>query len=256
MTSPETPEPRRRALLLRLDTYDLRARILPALIVAAPAVALAVTLQLDLTGAHRLWSLIGIAVWPLVTAVTRRLGAAAQPGLWASWDGAPTTHRLRWATGPPSVISARHAEIHRVLGNRVGLPAAAEETSDPGRADAVYADVARRLFGLTRNDQRFALLHRENANYGFARNLYGARHVGLFVSAATLVLALSVGIFITVIRDAAAAASLLLPTLLSIGALAGWTRLVTSALVRPPADALADRLLEALQTLADDQPDT
>ena len=239
--------------LPRLDSYDLRARVLPALLVAAPALALAVALPFGLHGAHRLWSLVGLAVWPLAAALMRTFGNAVQPGLWNSWGGAPTTVRLRWATGPGSVIAARHQEARDVLGDRVTLPNAVAEGRDPQGADAIYADVARRLFGLTRGDHRFPLLHRENANYGFARNLYGARRFALSIAFGSLAAAAATGTFLAVTRNPSAAVPLLLPALVSVVALVVWWRAVTPALVRPPADSLADQLLAALQALAADR---
>lgn len=246
-----TPSTPRR--LPQVDTYDLRARILPALLVAVPALALALTLPFGLRGAHRLWSLVALAVMPLAAALMRRLGNAAQAQLWTSWGGAPTTQRLRWTPGPPSVIAARHREVRSVLEDRVALPTVATERKDPGGADAVYADAVARLLGLTRHDSRFALLHRENANYGFARNLYGARCLALGVSALTLAAGLAVGGYLALGRGPSTATPLLLPILVALAALVTWWRLVTPALVRVPAEAFADRLLEALQTLARDR---
>lgn len=250
-TTPRTAG--RRLSLPRLNSYDLRARVLPALLVAAPALALAVALPFGLHGAHRLWSLVGVAVWPLATAFMRSFGNTAQSGLWDSWGGAPTTRRLRWATGPRSVIAGRHQEVRAVLGDRARLPTAAAEGRDRQGADAVYADVAGRLFGLTRGDRRFPLLHRENASYGFTRNLYGARRFALTVSAGSLTAAVAIGAFLAVTRSTSAATPLLLPVLVALAALGVWWRAITPAIVRPPAEALADRLMEALQTLAADR---
>jgi hypothetical protein len=252
VTDPAPPS--RPAWLPRVDSYDLRARFVPALLVAAPALALALVLPLGpLHGAQRLWSLLGLAVVPLAAAVVRRLGHAAQPLLFAAWGGAPTTQRLRWASAARRLVAARHTELRTVLGSRLPLATASAERKDPAAADALYADAVRRLLGLTRHDDRFRLLHRENANYGFARNLYGARPLGIAVSAGSLLTAAAVAVYLVMNGEASAAAPLLLPALVALAALLAWRLLVTPALVRAPADAFADRVLEALQTLAQDR---
>jgi len=236
---------------MHLDTYDLRARVLPALLVAAPALALAVTMPLGLQGLHRLWSLVGLAVWPLAIALMRRFGNAVQPKLWASWGGPPATDRLRWSSNTPVVTAARHAEVKSVLGAGVRLPTATVERRDPAAADAIYGDVVRRLLGRTRANQTFALLHRENANYGFARNLYGARTFALGVAGSTLVVVLGIAAHQVKAAGIGAVTPLLLPGLVALAALLVWGWLITPELVRPPADALADRLMDALQLLAE-----
>ena len=184
-----------------VDTYEWRARLAPAVLVTAPLLAAAPALavvagSIGLEGFQRLWALLLLAVVPLAAALTRRLGKAAQPQLWASWGGPPTTDRFRWSSGAHDVIAARHAEVTAVLRDRARLPTAAVEAQDPAAADSIYGEAVRRLLGLTRNDPRFKLLRQENANYGFARNVYGARRLALAVAVTTLLVVVLVGAYV------------------------------------------------------------
>lgn len=236
-----------------VDTYDFRARFLPAVLLVTPVIAVVLASPVGLHGAQRLWSVVGIAVVPFVGNVMRKLGRDVQTHLWTCWGGAPTTQRFRWASNDAGLTGALHAEIRTVLGNSVTLPTAAEEALDPAAADRVYADVTRRVLGLTRRGPEFRLLRVENAKYGYARNLLGARRLGLAVSVASL--AVAGGLIWRGVHDGQALAALhVLPVAVAVIAVVLWGRYINPAFVRPAADAFAARVVDALQTLARTKP--
>ena len=63
----------------------------------------------------------------------------------------------------------------------MGVATQAEEQADPSAADAAYNTATSAIRNQAR-DARFALLHKENANYGFRRNLLGLRLWGIAAS--------------------------------------------------------------------------
>jgi hypothetical protein len=73
------------------------------------------------------------------------------------------------------------------------MPSAAEEQHDPAHADAIYSSATKVLIE-SRRDESHSLLHKENAAYGFRRNLYGLRGAALCLAA--LLLAGTVGVFL------------------------------------------------------------
>jgi len=207
------------------DNYERRARLAPAVLIALPALALGIALLPALPGANRLWALVNFAALPLAHALVRRLGHATQADLWAAWDGPPTTQRLRWRSSPSkAVIAQRHADVQAALGGHLPLPTAAVEARDPAQADALYAEAVRRLLGVTRGNSQFPLLHQENANYGFARNLHGGKRLGQAISLASLLVALGVGIPITLLHPPGRAIGLLAPAVVAAIALLECSR--------------------------------
>lgn len=231
-----------------LDAYVLRARVAPAVLIAAPALALGIALVPMLPGLTRLWSLLAFAIFPLAAAITRQLGITAQPRLYAAWGGPPATARLRWSDSlRRDVIARRHREARAVLG--YSLPTTAGETRDPQAAEDAYTEAIRRLRGKTRDKHRFALLYKENVAYGFARNLYGGRRLGQLIAGGTLLATAAAATAIGQLTTFVNAVPLLLPGIVSLLALGLWP-LITETTVRPPAEAYAERLMEALQTLA------
>lgn len=119
-------------------------------------------------------------------------------------------------------------------------------------ADEQYAAVTRELRRLTRDRKRFPLVYRELTNYGFARNLYGCKPLGLTISGVVLFASLAGGY---ARAPEIAPLSYVQPpwiwgivssTLMSIA----WL-MVTKATVKAPADAYANAIVEALSTLAE-----
>lgn len=240
------------AKMAGVDLYALRARILPAILATAPLIALGVLALPLLEGAQKFWSVTSLAVPAYVTLLSRRAGNRIEGDLYELWGGAPTTQRLRFAsTTSPEEITRRHERIRLILGDERELPNLEAEQAHPEESDRRYVDSVRRIRAKVRNHPQFELLNLENRNYGFARNLFGLKILGL--ACAWFGLVTSVGIGLTLMirdRGPADAAVALLPFLVSVGALLAW-RMVDSDYVRPCADAYADAVIEALDLLPD-----
>jgi hypothetical protein len=110
--------------------------------------------------------------------------------------------------------------------------------------------------GGTRARRReYPLIFIENCNYGFRRNMLGLRRSGLPLASTTSVMA-PVAIALEL------AGQLHLPIGLSglaafvaAAAILGWWRVVTPEWVKPIAQAYANQLIEAAETLADRPPE-
>ena len=61
----------------------------------------------------------------------------------------------------------------------IPLPTAQEEEACPEWADAKYAEAVRALRDATRDGGRFPLVFAENVSYGFRRNLWGLKPIGM-----------------------------------------------------------------------------
>lgn len=169
-----------------LDSYSLRARFLPAVLVLAPAVAaLAAWLPLESAAWKTLASLgalAGSAI--LLSHLARDLGQRKQQSLFARWGGAPSTRFLRHRD--ISLNAATRERYHSKLASSVPgieMPSNRSERAKPEAADAVYASCADWLREKTRDHGRFQLLFEENVSYGFRRNLWAMKPAGVLLAA-------------------------------------------------------------------------
>ena len=234
--------------------YSLMARTLPMVLAMAPliAVAAAVGSVLPLPGIAVPGSaLLVTALTALATQLSRDAGKRIQPELWRSWGGAPATQLMRWRNPRPSAVAVavRHQHVQALVAGSLPLPTPAEEQADPDGADQAY-DVALGIVrGLARDPVRFSLLHKENAAYGFRRNLLGLRRLGQPASLGALA---SAAVFIGLAAASHSAVDWFWGGCLVVVAVASlvmWAR-ASAAWVEPIAWAYADRLLEAAQVLA------
>lgn len=232
------------------DEYDRRARIYPALLAVAPLSITGVVLGIT---SPEWWSAVAsVAVasgfWFLAAQVGRSPGKRLEPGLWATWGGPPTTILLRHRDNPNRVHLERvHVRVASVAG--FPMPTASDEEASPETADETYEAATRELIAKTRDPARFALLFKENINYGFRRNMLGLRPWGI---AACIVAAGFTGL--TAIAGAGPlevepGTAVTLIGLDGLSAVAWW-RFVNAEWVKQPAFAYAERLLETTVQLS------
>ena len=170
------------------DSYNRVARVYPVLLCALPLAALTTLLR------HKFeWGvseglleviLLAATLYALAS-VARSRGKRTEVTLIALWGGWPTTILLRHRdlTIDPLTKKRYHGKLAAL--SRLKFPDDAEEAQRPAEADQVYRSATRSLIEARRGAQ-FAILHAENASYGFRRNL-----LGLKPAAVTLALAVA-----------------------------------------------------------------
>lgn len=229
------------------DHYSFQARLRPALLTLLPA-ALAVFAW---TGpgekwVSALWTLIGTVGGTFFLAVfARNQGKQLEQHLWQSWGGAPTTQLLRH-TGPANPIMRErwHKSLTKLLGK--SFPASEQEAADPVSADNIYAAAVRLHIGKTRDTKKYPLVYKENVNYGFCRNLYAMRVLGITVSILGIVASCAAGIWF-ICGDKSQIAPWACAGLNAF-MLILWVVVVKSSWVKVPAFAYAERLLESTES--------
>jgi len=229
------------------DSYTRRARLQPALLVAVPiALAVLACFPEGLVGWGVLWSLlVACGGTMLLSQMARDRGKDKEPELFQMWGGKPTTQLLRHHNTRNRVLLARrHAKLAVLIPSMV-IPTAEEEASNPVYADEVYDACTAFLLEKTRDKKIFSLLFEENCSYGFRRNLWGMRPLGVMTSV-VCPLVVSVGmLFGYVLPKPLAISCLSLDLLLFLG----WIAWFTPAWVRIAADAFAERLLASCDSL-------
>ena len=252
-------------LLAPFDRYTVHARIMPALFSLLPlAVLVFGSAPAEWRLSAALLAVVGTGGGTaLLAQVARDRGRAKQSLLWEMWGGPPTTRLLRQSqsSGHPSRDRWR-TRLQRLTGDP--LPTEEDERSDPASADARYAAAVGVLREATRDGARFPLVAAENANYGFRRNLWGLKPWGASVA---LVSALGCwGLFASVLDPGQEGWRAAIETLATdptavmrfvgacfntVGA-AAWLLVVTPQWVKTVAEAYAEHLLGADESLASD----
>jgi hypothetical protein len=230
------------------DAYTRKARIAPAVLVGVPGGALLIAGAISPENLVRAVGVFLGAIGIVVAILVRDAGRKAQPKLWESWGGPPTTSRLRWRSGAPEAAMRRlHARVGAATGEE--LPDAASEEADPAEADRRYEEAVGLLRERTRKADDSPLVAAENADYGFRRNSYGVRSYGI---AAALVGTL-VSIALAVLGSEAMTTRLdrWVPAAIVCALCFGfWLLIVSPDWVRRAAENYADRLLEAADSVA------
>jgi hypothetical protein len=247
---------------LQFDAYERKARIYPGLLALLPLIfAFAVVLipQHAIQGIL-VTSITGCGALYALAALARSRGKAIETRLVKNWGGLPTTIMLRHRD--THIDSVTKKRLHSQIENKTGIlmPTLESEVADPGLADEAYAAGAYQL-RVTARQCKLPLLEKENASYGFHRNMLGLRWIGFTVAIAT-------GIFLIVTSGLIGLAPpyLLvkaLPTIsfnyamaigISILMLCVWPLFSNERSVRRIGDAYADRLFEAISLLPAAKP--
>lgn len=225
-----------------LNQYQRTAQLYPAVLAVLPL--LAVTLvwaQKVLTLVGNVDSYGGIAALVvLLMQIGRQRGRAveAKHALGEPVSVVALSHRNTWLPVP---TVARYHAAFRLLGFE--LPTASDEDADPLAAAATYSDAISWLRDQTRDEKRFALVHIENRNYGFCRNLLGLKPIGLALCGAGLALDVAL-LYLRAPSGTLLGAAWILGVLMLLG-LVIWLFFVTPRLVLSVSRGYAAQLLAA-----------
>jgi hypothetical protein len=232
------------------DGYERKARLYPALLLIAPVVVTAVAmLAAKLTGLQSLAAgVVGCGGAFLLTQLARDSGKKGEASLFVKWGGLPSVTIFRHRDSRLDTITK--ARYHKKLAGLVKeakAPRPEQEQADPAAADAVYAAWSNYLRVNTRDTKKFGLLFQENVAYGYRRNVWGLRALGIILSLLSLVACgtrlyfvhTSTGKIDEGLGGATAFAAIMLLL---------WLLRFNADWVRVPADAYAERLAECAES--------
>jgi len=232
------------------NAYVRRARLEPALIVALP-----------LGLATLAWSPGGVFGWGLVWSlfvfcggtalaaqVARDSGKRKEPVLFQMWGGKPTTRLLRHRDAPNKIVLLRRHQKLQSLMSGIQIPTEKQEEINPRAADEVYDACSAYLLEKTRDKTHFDLVFEENCNYGFRRNLWGMKYLGITTSAIGVV-AIALLFILNYQARAASPPIAAVCGAINLALMLGWLFWFTPRWVRVAADAYAERLLAACENL-------
>lgn len=233
------------------DGYERKARLYPALLLVAPLVAAGVAMVSGkLFGVQSLAAaIVGCGGAFLLTQLARDSGKNREKALFAKWGGLPSVAIFRHRdTCLDSITKARYHKKLDVLVKEAKPPTIEQEQSDPGAADAVYSAWSNFLRVNTRDTKKYALLFQENVNYGYRRNVWGLKPIGIVVCSLSAAVC---GARLWQIRQTTGRLDegLVAAGIFAFVLLLLWVFRFTPRWVRVPADAYAQRLVECSETL-------
>lgn len=235
------------------DAYERQARLYPALLAGLPVIVMATVLYGSnsvVTAASTVAASCGGLY--LLASIARERGRRLEPILYEAWGGKPSTqllrHRDRSIEGPTK--RRYHAFLSRMV--NLEFPSESEEETNPVNADEIYQSAVRWLLNHTRDKSKHKMIFNENIAYGFRRNAYGLKAIGIGICLATLAWVLiSEGIVkvekgsVAFIDPASISTTAAISLTVSVAMLPIWLSFFTKVTVRNAAFTYAETLLRA-----------
>jgi hypothetical protein len=235
-----------------MNPYDRRARLYPMVLVLFP---LALGAAVWIPTGVKIPGVIGSAVVmlaasALLTQLARDQGKRREKELFRLWGGRPSDRALSYSARAfaEATLARWHKKLLALEPNLRIPESMSAEKADPKSAKAAYAAATDLLVAKTRDKGTYSMLFRENMNYGFRRNLWGMKAIGI----ATTCLGLAAAGAKSVLLALDYQPQELVPFValgLCVALLGLWIARVTPAWVKIPADGYAKHLAEACETL-------
>lgn len=231
------------------DAYERKARLYPALLTIAPLMASAFAVLPEIIS--RIESLglliLGSGGSFLLAQLGRDFGKDGEKRLFSLWGGMPSVAIFRHRD--TRLDSITKAKYHKLLAGllKTKAPTVQEEQADPSTADSIYTAWSNYLRVNTR-DKKFELLLKENINYGYRRNVWGLRPVGIVASAISALICVA-HLYLVYQSSGNFDVPAELAGVLSFILLIFWVFYFTTDWVRIPADSYAARLVESIEVL-------
>lgn len=248
------------------DNYSRQARLFPALLtVFAPLVTVLAWFPELITsdiGSTLLTIASSCGLLYALSSLARSRGKAVEKRLLKEWGGWPSTYLLRHSSGLDRHTRARyHGFLAKNVPNLV-LPTSQHETNNPAGADEAYNSAIKWLKERVR-EKGFPLVDKENAQYGFRRNMRGMKGIALFAVCVTFVASIAaLSLHFAETADLSSLSSAL-PTLRHLGnptiwgavafdlvAIIAWIFVVTDDWVREGGEQYAGALHATCDKLA------
>lgn len=233
-----------------LDEYSRNARLKPTFLVILPLGLLVTILGLSASVLMALFSgpLATVGLTLLLAQIGRDFGKRKEPYLYSLWGGKPSVTKMRHRDPTLNVHTREryHQKAASLLG--ISLPTPTSEQGDPLAGDQIYEAYSNLLLEKTRDKKKFPLVFNELVNYGFRRNLWGMKPLGLTVVSICLV-SQCAWILHSLSVHHSPSTLLVSSLVLDCFLLLCWILLINPEWVRISANAYAERLLASSEVL-------
>jgi hypothetical protein len=165
------------AILRLIDAYTIRARLLPAILGAAPALAglLLLISWKSLELSNIVATLAGLGLIYALSDWARKAGKDIEPRIYAEMGGKPSVTMM--FRSDDAIDQASKDRYRTFLAGKVNRaePTAMLERKNPAAASDFYEMTGTWLRENTRGTKKFPILFTELVTYGFRRNLLGVK---------------------------------------------------------------------------------
>ena len=235
---------------ITFDIYTRKARQKPALLTILPIGLAVLSWKPDgIIGWNMIWVLIVISGGILLLSeVGRDLGKRKEKYLYEIWDGMPSVRMLRHrSVGNKNLLQHRHNALEKLIVD-LKLPSIEKELLDTKMADSLYEYCSNYLKDNTRDKNIFPLIFNELCSYGFRRNLWGLKPLGVALSIIGLVAVLVI-IVINFKNEIIIQPIVIISAMINFTLIFMWFFWFNTNWVKIAADAYAERLLDASERL-------
>jgi hypothetical protein len=235
-----------------MDKYSLNARIYPVVFLLLPLVIVGISYSIEFEKYIHILSSLGLTSVLLyfMSNVGRDAGYIKENTLWESWGGMPTAQLLSFQNDQIDKYTKRkyHSRLQTLAPiNGINIDF---ETADFNDVVEVYKSWTKYLISQTRDTKKFSLQFKENVSYGFRRNLWGLKPIGILFC---LIIFFSNFIIQYYLNQDLCfwkyPLSFLVSEFLLVILLIIWISIIKSDWVKIPAFAFGLRLLEAIEHL-------
>jgi hypothetical protein len=243
-----------------VDRYSLNARFYPMVLFYMPVLLLGALFSFQFDKYTHLLTSLGIlgALSFFLQQIGRDPGKKKEKALWQSWGGAPSTQLLRWqdSTIDANTKKRYHLKLQELCKLDI-VPDENFEKAHPQEADVAYQSWVKFLITKTRDTKKFSLLFTENISYGFRRNMWGLKPYAISL---LIILMITTYGYYGFTKKAFNPVAFPFTFFIAEGGLQillwTWAIKVKQQWVRLPANAYAERLLEAIENLKKEKAET
>lgn len=170
--------------------YEIKARFFPALLILFPLLFNLLIWYPELIELET--SIIIVIAFVIsiffVAKIAREAGLKEQKKLVKKWGGLPTTIFLRHRdTTIDRITKDRyHSFLSKKIPN-IQMPTKEEEKDNHNLYDLYYVSAVKWLLENTRDPVKYNMIHQDNSNYGFSRNMLGIKYGGVLFSVISVI---------------------------------------------------------------------
>jgi len=173
-----------------LNTYERKARYLPAVLTVSPIIIWLYLWFPDIRSFKGTFIslIVGLGISIPLSILARTLGKKEQDKLLVKWGALPATLILRNSDETLNKETKnRYHQRLRLLTN-VDIPTHEKELEDPLDTIRKFDSCIDYLRQRTRDKAKYSLIFNENMSYGQARNLLGLKPIGILICVILLVI--------------------------------------------------------------------
>ena len=160
-----------------------------------------------------------------------------------------TTHYLRYRSNPNI---AQVDRCHMLLKQKISdltLSTQIQKQANPAIADQQYITATKALIARTRDHKKFPMIYMANYRYGFRRNLWGSKGLGIIACLVSLAIVLICSGLNIGSGTAISWVGLAFVGILDLILLVVYGKVVITEWIKPAAEAYAHRLMESVEQL-------